>query len=121
MATGRKMQLGFEVYGAKGSLVFTQERFNELLFYRAGGNPREPAASPGSRSARSIRPTGSSALPAGTSWASTISRPSRWPSSSAPSAGGPRSGPDFREACEIQKVVETAVNAGRARQWLKIP
>ena len=36
-------------------------------------------------------------------------------------AGGPTSGPDFREAWEIQKVVETAVNAGRARQWLKIP
>jgi predicted dehydrogenase len=36
IATGRKMQHDFEVYGAKGALVFTQERFNELHFYSAG-------------------------------------------------------------------------------------
>lgn len=30
VATGRKMQHDFEVYGTKGGLVFTQERFNEL-------------------------------------------------------------------------------------------
>ena len=40
IATGRKMQLGFEISGAKGSLVFTQERLNELLFYRAGGDAK---------------------------------------------------------------------------------
>ena len=32
LATGRKMQHDFEVYGTKGALAFTQERFNELLF-----------------------------------------------------------------------------------------
>ena len=36
VATGRKMHLGFEISGEKGSLVFSQERLNELLFYRAG-------------------------------------------------------------------------------------
>src|SRR5207244_5579461 len=40
VATGRKMQLGFELTGTKGSLVYTQERLNELLHYRAGGDPR---------------------------------------------------------------------------------
>ncbi len=30
IATGRKMQHDFEVYGTKGALVFSQERFNEL-------------------------------------------------------------------------------------------
>jgi predicted dehydrogenase len=35
IATGRKMQHDFEVYGTKGALTFTQERFNELHFYRA--------------------------------------------------------------------------------------
>ena len=34
------MQLGFELTGAKGSLVYTQERLNELLHYRGGGDPR---------------------------------------------------------------------------------
>jgi len=33
IATGRKMQHDFEVYGTKGALIFTQERFNELHFY----------------------------------------------------------------------------------------
>ena len=35
IATGRKMQHDFEVYGSRGSLAFTQERFNELHFYSA--------------------------------------------------------------------------------------
>ena len=33
IVTGRKMQHDFEVYGTKGALAFTQERFNELHFY----------------------------------------------------------------------------------------
>lgn len=37
VSTGRKMQLDFEVYGTKGSLVFTQERMNEMLLYKAAG------------------------------------------------------------------------------------
>lgn len=35
IAMGRKMQHDFEVYGTKGALSFSQERFNELHFYRA--------------------------------------------------------------------------------------
>jgi predicted dehydrogenase len=33
IATGRKMQHDFEVYGTNGALVFSQERFNELHFF----------------------------------------------------------------------------------------
>jgi predicted dehydrogenase len=33
IATGRKMQHDFEVYGTNGALVFTQERFNELHYF----------------------------------------------------------------------------------------
>lgn len=33
IATGRKMQHDFEVYGSKGAIVFSQERLNELRFY----------------------------------------------------------------------------------------
>ncbi len=35
IAMGRKMQHDFEIYGSKGALVFSQERLNELHFYRA--------------------------------------------------------------------------------------
>lgn len=37
IASGRKMGLAFEISGTKGSIAFTQERFNELKLYRAGG------------------------------------------------------------------------------------
>src|SRR5439155_14756799 len=40
VATGRKMNLGFEVSGTKGSLVFSQEHLNELHFYKTGGSPK---------------------------------------------------------------------------------
>ena len=33
IATGRKMQHDFEVYGSRGGLSFSQERFNELHYY----------------------------------------------------------------------------------------
>ncbi len=65
VATGRKMQLDFEIYGTKGSLVFTQERMNELQLYVAGGDTarngyRRIEAGP------QHAPTGISARPAGT-------------------------------------------------------
>ncbi|TPJ34715.1 Gfo/Idh/MocA family oxidoreductase [Mesorhizobium sp. B2-5-4] len=33
VASGRKMQHDFEIYGSRGALTFSQERFNELQFY----------------------------------------------------------------------------------------
>ncbi|WP_233857963.1 Gfo/Idh/MocA family protein [Paraburkholderia sp. HD33-4] len=35
VATGRKMHLEFEVYGTKGTLLFSQERFNELQYFKS--------------------------------------------------------------------------------------
>ncbi|HEX2527701.1 MAG TPA: Gfo/Idh/MocA family oxidoreductase [Geminicoccus sp.] len=37
IATGRKMQLGYEVYGTRGSLCFDQQRMSELQLYEAKG------------------------------------------------------------------------------------
>ena len=34
IATGRKMQHDFEIYGSKGSLYFSQERLNELFYFK---------------------------------------------------------------------------------------
>jgi predicted dehydrogenase len=39
IATGRKMQHDFEVYGTKGALAFSQERFNELHYYSTEDKP----------------------------------------------------------------------------------
>jgi len=35
IAMGRKMQHDFEVYGSRGALSFTQDRFNELQYYNS--------------------------------------------------------------------------------------
>ncbi|PIE16276.1 MAG: 1-carboxy-3-chloro-3,4-dihydroxycyclo hexa-1,5-diene dehydrogenase [Rhodobacterales bacterium] len=39
LATGRKMQHDFEVYGSKGALCFSQERLNELHYYATDDAP----------------------------------------------------------------------------------
>jgi len=39
IATGRKMQHDFEVFGSRGALAFSQERFNELHFYAIDDRP----------------------------------------------------------------------------------
>ena len=41
IASGRKMGLGFEVSGTRGSIAFNQERFNELQLYRAGSTAHD--------------------------------------------------------------------------------
>ncbi len=38
LASGRDMQLAFELTGTRGALCFTQERFNELRLYRTGAS-----------------------------------------------------------------------------------
>ena len=40
LASGRTMQLAFELTGTRGAIAFTQERFNELQLYRAGASGR---------------------------------------------------------------------------------
>ena len=41
IGTGRKQWLTFEIHGSKGALWFTQERMNELMFYRHTDPPAE--------------------------------------------------------------------------------
>ena len=35
-------------------------------------------------------------------------------------AGGPRTGPDFREGCEVQRLVELAYRSAREGRWLDV-
>jgi predicted dehydrogenase len=113
------MHLAFEVSGTKGTLAFTQERLNELLYYKRDGDARTQ---------------GFNRIEAG---------PVHWPYGLfcvAPGhqlgfndlktievaqfleavAGGERRGPDFHEAWEIQKVIDTAIRAAKERTWLKV-
>jgi predicted dehydrogenase len=119
VATGRKMQLGFEVTGTKGSLVYSQERLNELLHYRAGGDPRlggytRIEAGP------AHEPYGLFCVAAGHQLGFNDLKTIEMAEFLDAIAGGERQGPDFREAWEIQKVVDTAVRSSRSRAWQAI-
>jgi predicted dehydrogenase len=83
MATGRKMQLAFELYGTKGALSFTQERLNELLYFRSG------------EGGQSIFPMACSVSRQGISSGSTISKRSRWRIFWRPSPGASAEGRTF--------------------------
>ncbi|SEK07403.1 Gfo/Idh/MocA family protein [Paraburkholderia diazotrophica] len=118
-ATGRKMQLEFEVYGTKGALFFSQERFNELQYFKVGDDPRT---------------SGFARIEAG---------PAHPPYENFTVAGGHQLGfndlktiemaeflaaiehrtptfPDFREAWEIQQVVDAAIRSSTEGQRIRL-
>ena len=119
IATGRKMQLGFELTGEKGSLVFTQERLNELLYYKAdsriGQNgyvrieagPEHP-------------PYGQFCVAGGHQLGFNDLKTIEIGEFLQAIAAGKAAGPDFREAYEIQKVVEAAIASSQSRTWTRV-
>ncbi|RRW40395.1 gfo/Idh/MocA family oxidoreductase [Pseudomonas luteola] len=119
VATGRTMQLGFEIAGSQGALVFTQERFNELLYYKAGGNRRHTGfqrleAGP------EHDPYGLFCRAPGHQLGFNDLKTIEVADFLKAIAGGPAAGPDFREAWEIQKVIDTAVASSQERAWLVV-
>jgi len=119
IATGRKMQLGFELTGEKGSLVFTQERLNELLFYKAGNDPKTSGyvrieAGP------AHEPYGGFCVAGGHQLGFNDLKTIEIAEFLGAIGEGRKASPDFREAYEIQKVVEAAIASSRARSWVQV-
>ncbi len=119
VATGRKMQLGFEISGEKGSLVFSQERLNELLFYKAGGDARTSGYVKIEAGPQHV-PYGQFCIAGGHQLGFNDLKTIEIGEFLRGIGEGRVSGPDFREAYEIQKVVEAAIAASRSRSWVKI-
>ena len=119
VATGRKMQLGFEVTGTKGSLVFTQERLNELLYYRRGGDSRH-SGFVRIETGPQHDPYGLFCVAPGHQLGFNDLKTIEVAGFLRAIAGHPKQGPDFREAWEIQKVVDAALASGRARSWKSV-
>jgi predicted dehydrogenase len=119
VSTGRKMQLGFELTGSKGSLVFNQERFNELLYYKAGGDPRHGGFTR-IEAGPQHAPYGQFCVAPGHQLGFNDLKTIEIAEFLGAIGGGAMNGPDFREAWEIQKVVETAVQSARKRCWVAI-
>ena len=119
VATGRKMQLGFEVSGSKGALVFTQERFNELLHCRTGGDPRH-AGFTRIEAGPAHAPYGLFCVAPGHQLGFNDLKTIEVADFLAAIDGRSRKGPDFREAWEIQKTIDTAISSAKARAWQPI-
>lgn len=119
VATGRKMQLGFELTGAKGSLVYTQERLNELLHYRTNGDPRHSGYTR-IEAGPQHHPYGLFCVAPGHQLGFNDLKTIEVAEFLEAIAGGERRGPDFREAWEIQKIIDTAVQSSTLRTWQAI-
>ena len=113
MKTGRNMHLGFEIEGSKGAIAFTQERLNELKFYKAGGNLRDKGFTT-VESGPQHPPYGGFCVAGGHQLGFNDLKTIEMAEFLGGIATGKSAGPDFREAYEIQKVVEAAIASSKA-------
>jgi predicted dehydrogenase len=119
LQTGRNMQLAFELTGEKGSLVFTQERLNELWLYKAGGDPRQKGFTR-IESGPQHPPYGGFCVAGGHQLGFNDLKTIEMAEFLGGIAKGKSAGPDFCEAYEIQKVVEAAISSSHERIWVKV-
>ncbi len=120
VAAGRKMALGFEVTGTRGSIAFDQERMNELQLYAVGERPgregfRTILAGPAHVPYGKFCPAPGHHL--GFNDMKTIEVRAVLEAV----AGGQRFMPDFREAAHIQATVDAIVRSARERAWVSLP
>ena len=119
IATGRKMQHDFEIYGSKGGILFTQERFNELEVYFTDDQT-------GLRGFRTIfagpehEPYGAFCVAGGHQIGFNDLKAIEVRDFLVAVAGGPRIGPDFAEGAAIQGLVELAYRSAKERRWFKV-
>jgi predicted dehydrogenase len=118
VATGRKMQLSFELYGTKGAMAFTQERFNELLHFKSGIEAKQGFVRIETGPAH--YPYGLFCVAPGHQLGFNDLKTIEVAHFLQAIAGGERKGPDFREAWEIQRVIDAAIRSARERKWLKV-
>jgi predicted dehydrogenase len=119
VTTGRKMQLEFEVHGSKGSIVFSQEHFNVLRHYKAGGDPKTSGFTT-IESGPQHAPYGNFCVAQGHQIGFNDLKTIEMAEFLGAIASGGKAGPDFREAWEIQKVVEAALRSSQNRRWFGV-
>lgn len=120
IATGRKMQHDFEVYGSKGALAFSQERFNELHFYST-------TDAAGRRGFRRIEaspdhpPYGRFCVAPGHQIGFNDLKAIEVEGYVRAIAGDQPEPFGFAAGLRIQRLVETIQSSSAARQWLTVP
>jgi len=119
VATGRKMQLAFEVTGTKGALILDHERLNELRYYTTG----QPSGREGFKTllASAGHPPYANFTPApGHQIGFNEVKMIEVAALMAALAGEAPAFPDFREAWEVQRVVDATVRAAAEQRWVPI-
>jgi predicted dehydrogenase len=116
---GRKMQLAYEITGTRGSLAFSQERMNELHFYAAGQKPgregyKTLVADP------NHPPYGAFCPAPGHQLGFNDMKVIEVRDLLLGVAGRVKAWPDFREAWEIQRVIEAVAKSDAERRWVRI-
>jgi predicted dehydrogenase len=119
VAAGRKMTLAFEVTGSKGTVAVDHERLNELKLYTTGQPKGREGfktilAGPEHAFYKEFCPAPGHQL--GFNDIKTIEVRALMMAL----AGGPKFMPDFREAYEIQRVVDAIVQSAREKRWLEV-
>lgn len=119
VSSGRKMQLAYEISGTKGSLAFTQERMNELQIYAAGQKPgrtgyKTIVADP------DHPPYGAFCPAPGHQLGFNDMKVIEVRDLLLAVAGKSQAWPDFREAWEIQRVIEAVTRSDAERRWVRI-
>lgn len=119
VSSGRKMQLAYEISGTKGSLAFTQERMNELRLYAAGQKP-------GRAGYKTILadpdhpPYGAFCPAPGHQLGFNDMKVIEIRDLLLAVAGKAKAWPDFREAWEVQRVIEAVTRSDAERRWVRI-
>ena len=119
ISTGRKMQHDFEVYGSKGGLAFSQERFSELHYYRVDD-------APGRRGFRRIEaapdhpPYGRFCPGAGHQLGFNDLKAIEMAGFVDAMAGLAPELFNFRDGLRIQTVMDTIQRSSRERRWLPV-
>lgn len=120
IATGRKMQHDFELYGSKGALAFSQERLNELHFYST-------ADAPGRRGFRRIEaapehpPYGRFCVAPGHQLGFNDLKAIEVEGFVRAVAGEIPEPFGFAAGLRIQSLVETIQQSSAERRWLRVP
>jgi len=117
-ATARTMDLSFEITGTQGAVAFTQERMNELMLHRKNGSlasgftrveagPQHP-------------PYGRFCPAPGHHLGFNDLKVIEVADLIQAHAGGKNGFPDFREALEVQRVVEAMQSSNLSREWISL-
>jgi predicted dehydrogenase len=120
LAPGRKMQLEFEITGRRGTISFSQERFNELQLYVAGTEPPARAGFRTILSGPALPPYERFCPAPGHQLGFNDLKTIEVAHLVSAIAGRERPSPDFQEAYEIQRTVAAVIRSANERAWVSV-